>query len=323
VSGSGNHHDALFKRVFSEPELASGLLQVVVPPAAAARLDWRSLRPEPASFVDDRLGDRHADLLFSASLDDGRDAFLYLLLEHQSGSDPFMVLRMLRYMVRIWERYLREHPDATGLPVVVPVVFHHSETGWTAPTAFAELLDADIELLDALDPHIPRLRLLIDDLSAADDAALRARSHRELALVALSLLVRARHNPSVLGELRRLKRAVEAVLAAPNGVGAVAALFAYTLAVGEDPAGDVQAFAQSMGPDATEAFMTGAQQLIEQGRAEGRAAEKVAIVLHLLDKKFGPLEDSTIERVRGASAEELDHYVDRILVAATIADVID
>lgn len=94
MSGSGNHHDALFKRVFSEPELASGLLQVVVPPAAAVRLDWGSVRPEPASFVDDRLGDRHADLLFSVNLDDGNDAYVYLLLEHQSGSDTFMVLRM-------------------------------------------------------------------------------------------------------------------------------------------------------------------------------------------------------------------------------------
>jgi hypothetical protein len=53
---------------------------------------------------------------------------------------------------------------------------HHSATGWTAPVAFEEMLDADAELLDALGPHVPRFRFLLDDLSAQNDANLRART---------------------------------------------------------------------------------------------------------------------------------------------------
>jgi predicted transposase YdaD len=52
-----------------------------LPAAVAARIDWLSLKAEPASFVDERLRDRHADLLYSARLA-GRPALPYLLLEH-------------------------------------------------------------------------------------------------------------------------------------------------------------------------------------------------------------------------------------------------
>ena len=36
---------------------------------------------------------------------DGRAAFVYVLIEHQSSPDPMMPLRMLRYVMRIWERW--------------------------------------------------------------------------------------------------------------------------------------------------------------------------------------------------------------------------
>ena len=114
-------HDALFKFVFSQPEQAASELRAVLPHELSTRLDWASLSLAPASFVDERLAKRHADLLFSIRCD-GRDAFLYVLLEHQSTSDPFMAFRLLRYMVRIWDAFLRSHPAAGKLPAVIPVV---------------------------------------------------------------------------------------------------------------------------------------------------------------------------------------------------------
>jgi predicted transposase YdaD len=67
--------------------------------------------PLPASFVDERLADRHADLLFTVQCA-GRETFLYVLLEHQSSVDTLMAFRVMAYVVRIWERFLSAHPDA-------------------------------------------------------------------------------------------------------------------------------------------------------------------------------------------------------------------
>ena len=65
---------------------------------------------------------------------------------------------------------------AKKLPAILPIVVHHSATGWTAPVAFEDMLDADAELLDALGPYVPRFRFLLDDLSTQTDADLRART---------------------------------------------------------------------------------------------------------------------------------------------------
>jgi hypothetical protein len=65
-------------------------------------------------FVDATLQWRHSHPLFTVPLA-GREALVYVLVEHQSSGDPLMPFRMLRYMVRIWDRYLTEHPGAARL----------------------------------------------------------------------------------------------------------------------------------------------------------------------------------------------------------------
>ena len=96
-------HDALFRHVFSRTENAAGELRAVLPAALSARIDWASLRLVDGRFVDPELADRLTDLLFAANIA-GREAFVYLLLEHQSTIDLLMPLRLLRYLLRIWDR---------------------------------------------------------------------------------------------------------------------------------------------------------------------------------------------------------------------------
>jgi len=93
-------HDAVFKAAFELPEHAAELFRAVLPASIVASIAWPSLASEAGSFVDAELADRHSDLLFTVDLLGGR-AFLYLVLQHQSASDPDMPLRMLVYQVRI------------------------------------------------------------------------------------------------------------------------------------------------------------------------------------------------------------------------------
>ena len=101
-------HDAVFRRIFAVPANAASQLRAVLPEGLAARLDLGRLAPVPGSFVDDDLRWRHSDVLFTAPLD-GRDAFVYVLVEHQSSDDPLMAFRVLRYVCRVWDACLREH----------------------------------------------------------------------------------------------------------------------------------------------------------------------------------------------------------------------
>jgi len=127
-------HDALFKAVFGQPEHARGALRAVLPVAIAEALDWATLAACPGSFIDPRLNGQHTDLLFSVSWRAGGDALVYVLFEHQSAPDDWMAFRLLRYLLRIWERWRTEQAGPgtrKTLPVVLPVVLYHGAEPWS------------------------------------------------------------------------------------------------------------------------------------------------------------------------------------------------
>src|SRR5450432_2005872 len=122
-------HDALFKACFGQPDLARSELALLLPPAVQEHVDLATLEVCPGSFVDEELRHGHTDLLYTARLRDGGRAFLYILYEHQSTFDRRMPLRLLKYMLRVWEQCERDHPRRK-LPVVLPVVLHHGRGRW-------------------------------------------------------------------------------------------------------------------------------------------------------------------------------------------------
>lgn len=61
----------------------------------------------------------------SSATPDAAGLLLYILFEHQSTPDPLMPYRMLRYALRIWDRWLTEHEGARSLPPLLPLVLFH------------------------------------------------------------------------------------------------------------------------------------------------------------------------------------------------------
>ena len=106
---------------------------------------------EPGSFVDSHYRHTESDLLFSAKLA-GSDSLLYLLFEHQTTPDPALALRLLRYMVRIWEAWLKQHPAPARLPVILPIVLAQNAEVWELSPRFASLLDLPAGCEEALAP---------------------------------------------------------------------------------------------------------------------------------------------------------------------------
>jgi hypothetical protein len=139
----GNPHDALFRRTFSLASQAAAELRLLLPAPLVARIDWPTLQLRPGSFVDATLASSNSDLLYAVQLSPGRPALLYILFEHQSTVDPLLPLRLLRYVVNVLEQHVREtaNQPPLPLPLVVPVVLHHSATGWTTGRTVQALFD--------------------------------------------------------------------------------------------------------------------------------------------------------------------------------------
>jgi hypothetical protein len=179
-------HDALFRFAFTQPGVAVDHFRTSLPPEVVAAARWETLQLLPGSFVDEELKQVHSDVLHRVALRDGAKLWLYVLFEHQSTVEPLMTWRLLRYMVRIWERALDER-GGRELPLLVPMVLYKGDRRWTVSEEFDALFpggDVAGWLREALLPHIPRFRYVLQDLSAIPDEALRGMVLREAVLLA-------------------------------------------------------------------------------------------------------------------------------------------
>jgi predicted transposase YdaD len=318
--GQPTPHDSVFRRIFSVPENMASQLRAVLPPGLAGRLDLDRLTPVPASFVDEALKWRYSDLLFTAPLD-GRDAFVYLLAEHQSSADPLMAYRMLRYVTRIWDQHLRDHPRARRLPAVIPLVVFHGSGRWARPVQLLELIDLDPATKEAAQAYLPRFEFLLDDLADVDGRRLLKRDLTPSALITLLLLKTAPGNPRIPAELRSWAGQLRAVLDKPGGGEAFTALLTYIELVSEAPTGELRDLATSLGPDAEEAYVTTAEMLRAEGEARGEARGRAEALVEMLTIKFGPLPESLPKTVHAASIDQIKAWAARAVTAGTLDQV--
>ena len=147
-------HDKLFKAGFSDPANAAGLLRTEIPETISTHIAWDQLQLEPGSFVDSHYRHTESDLLFSAPFS-GTRCLIYILFEHQMAFEPLLALRLLRYMVRIWEKHLNAHPASQSLPVILPVVLAQNAEPWKLSPRFSALFDVPADAAGGLRPFIP------------------------------------------------------------------------------------------------------------------------------------------------------------------------
>ncbi len=315
-------HDALFKAAFSQVEHAAEELRCVLPTSLLARMDLASLALAAGSFVDEALRESHTDLLYSLRLD-GRDARIYILFEHQSTPDPWMPLRLLRYMLRIWDGCVAD--GATCLPVIIPVVLHHSVTGWRAPTRFEALFDLPPEAA-AFTPHFT---FALDDLGAHSEAALHKRRVSAFTRLVLSALQQTRSERDLGELLRGWAKLIRELRRAPDGARALRLVFRYLYEVrgrAEFAAVDTTARDPRESEDLMETMADylrseGRAQGLEQGREEGLEQGQRKFLLRLLEARFGELSPATCERVRTGNDAELERWGTRLLRASSLDDV--
>jgi predicted transposase/invertase (TIGR01784 family) len=322
---STSPHDALFKAVLGQPEHARGALRAVVPPAIAETLDWPTLAPCAGTFIDPALGERHTDVLFSAAWRGGGEALVYLLFEHQSTSDSRMAFRLLRYLVRIWERWLADHPRADMLPVVIPVVLYHDAKPWSVPVTLDALFDIPDAVRAAVTPHLIRFTYLVDDLSEIPDDQLRARAMSALGRLVLACFKHARTGADIPEILGAWPDVVREVIRAPHGLEALALVMRYILLVNDHVEPEaLQAFLERVaGPEAKEAIMTAGQRLIDQGIQQGIQQGERAVLLRQLRKRFGDQVSREIEhRLAIASGEQIATWTERVLSATTLTELL-
>jgi predicted transposase YdaD len=313
-------HDKLFKEAFGPVSTMRALLESVLPPSIAGRLDLGTLQSLPGTFVDARMAGAESDLLFSVVLA-GRPAMVYVLVEHKSGQDRWVTFQLLRYVVRIWEQVLATSPAPSVLPPVIPLVVHHGEAPWSAPTRLVELLDPVVVEVPELARLTPRFEVLLDDLTVATDAELTSRGLGLFASIAAVFLRDARDPRRVVLAVERMAALFGALRGTPDRARAVELLLRYLSHVADIDPNVVMAMVERHLPEAKELVMTWAERWQEEGRQEGSLEGRVRTLRKQLELRFGPLDEIALAQLESASEEALDRVTERVLTAATLEEV--
>ena len=325
-------HDALFKAAFGQPDLARSELELVLPIEVQAQLDMATLEISPGSFVDEDLRQTHTDLLYRVRTRSDGDALVYLLMEHQSKFDARMPLRLLRYMVRIWDRWARDHPTGK-LPIVLPVVLQHDRDGWRATPEFAAILDASPDLLAAVGPFQPLFRFVLDDLTPLSLEALSSRKLHALALLVQMAFWASRSLGRLQDAAPRMAAIVAELTRDARARTLLTQLYVYLLrdAPADVETEDVRAILEQIaGPRGKEEIVNAGERLIEQGRAEGLAkgqaegqAEglRAAVAATLAARGLAFSESGKARLAACSDVTVLTAWVTSAVTAATEADV--
>jgi hypothetical protein len=267
--------------------------------------------------VDENLRQSQSDLLYRVPLIEQADSaggeietviLLYLLFEHQSTPDPWMPLRKLCYMCRIWQRYVDEHPTADGLPPIVPLVLAQVAGGWKVSPQFHDQLlwPKAPQLREALALYQPRFEHALIDLAGIDLHALRGDLIARLTQGLLKVRIVGDDGTIVdwafplLAEADRTKIGPDSLLP----------LYRYLLLVTSLNKQEfrVKLRKSSISSDTTKSFMTLADQLISEGREEGleRGAliGQVQALQRLLGRTVSPASTLT-----GTTREQLESMI--------------
>jgi predicted transposase/invertase (TIGR01784 family) len=135
-------------------------------------LNFKGLEIDPTHFVQPDYRHVESDLVLRLPLKGRRRALIiYILLEHQSESDPFMLFRTLQYIVAILatqQRQWRErHNSLEGFRFqpVLPIVFYTGTAAWPNLGQFTDLFTDVPEIAEYL-PAIKPMFIPLRDTAA-------------------------------------------------------------------------------------------------------------------------------------------------------------
>ena len=171
--------DRSMRRLLSDPGYVKYLVELVAP-ELLGHLDFDSGVQQNRSFIAETLRQREADVLlrvpFQASI--AHEALhICILIEHQSRPEWLMRLRMLIYMIRIWEDEYRQlearTEDQQPFSPILPILFYTGSDRWTAPLPLTEVFNVP----EILQRFVPTFDVLFLDVKRTDSQTLTQSGH--------------------------------------------------------------------------------------------------------------------------------------------------
>jgi len=310
--------DAFFRESFGRREIAQDFLRHHLPAPLLAVIDLETLEIAKDSYVAQDLRGSFADLVYRVG-NGTSQLSIYLLFEHKSRPEHWILLQLLRYITAAGDEYRKQHPETRHLPPVYPLVIYHGRRRWRVPKTFHALVSP---LPPVLTPFVPQFTYTLHDLSPRTNAEIKGALLTRLVQLAMRWIF----SEQPIERLRELFALIEQIEDQTTALEMLESLLRYyvqgTQRVDEQ---DARLLLQQTrtGDPIMQTFIDryieqGRQQGIEQGIEQGEAN----VLLRLITKKFGPPSESVRQRIAAADADTLLHWSERTLTADSLEAVL-
>jgi predicted transposase/invertase (TIGR01784 family) len=307
-------HDCFFRENFVRPAIARDFLAQTLPPALLAELDLDGLIISPDTFVTEALRKIYSDLIYQIPYR-GSILSVYLLFEHKSQPEHWVLLQLLRYIVASGELYRDQNPKAKRLPPIYPLVLYHGQKQWRAPARFHDLIDP---LPEALKPFVPQFGYALHDISARSSTEIKGSVLSRL----IQLALRHIYSDQPHERFQELLALIAKVSRDATALAILESLLRYyvqgTGRLDEHQARNLieQTFP---GEPLMETFI---DRYIAQGEQRGEKRGQAKSLLRLVERKFGPPSEPIRHRIIAADSDTLRIWFDRAIDARDLDEVL-
>jgi len=295
--------DAAFKAAFQKRDLAKSFFRHYFPEQIVKLIDFRSLKLNNRSYVDEKLKEKHSDIVYRTRIK-GKTAFLYILFEHQSTPDRWIVFRLLCYMSNLWREFLESNPKAERLPPVLPAVLYHGRSPWNAPRTMQDIVDLEA----GLESYIPNFTYELYNLGDYPDERLLLGDYMALGVVLY--LMKHIHDEDYSERFVQAAEYLGGIDDQKVQLEFLEWMLRYSYHARDDDREYIDRGLDVIeNENARRVAMTIAERLKQEGRMEGRAA----LIQKLLNKRFGRTSPILKEKLQNSNIEVLDKFGEDIL----------
>ncbi|OZG32046.1 transposase [Rickettsia endosymbiont of Culicoides newsteadi] len=123
-------HDSLVKTIMADPVAAQEFLEYYLPNDFKSLVDLSKITVEKESYIEESLNKKYSDIVYGVATKNQGKAFVYVLIEAQSGVDYWIALRLWKYTLLLCERHKKGRKK---LPLVYNLVIYNGKEVYTAP----------------------------------------------------------------------------------------------------------------------------------------------------------------------------------------------
>jgi predicted transposase/invertase (TIGR01784 family) len=210
-----------------------------------------------------------------------------------------MGFQFLKYMVRIWELYLKQNKKAETLPAIIPIVIYHGPRKWEVDTGFTSLFKAPGYMKE----YIPDFNYKLYDISHVPDEEIKGAVLLRVLFMTLKYIFTPELN-------YRLREEIFPLLLELNdkkkGTEYLEVLLGYlTKSAGKLPEKELNESVTQLFEEGGDLMATIAEKWKKEGKKEG----KWDVVKSSL-KEGLPIK--TIERITGFPSEEIIRFKEKL-----------